>query len=73
MFQLENVNKIYKNKETEFKALDNISLEIADQEILSIIGTSGSGNLAQYNEHGCSPFERAYKLQRYDVRYSNTV
>ena len=28
MFQLENVNKIYKNKETEFKALDNISLEI---------------------------------------------
>ena len=57
MFQLENVNKIYKNKETEFKALDNISLEIADQ----------------YNEHGCSPFERAYKLQRYDVRYSNTV
>ncbi len=75
MFQLENVNKIYKNKETEFKALDNISLKIADQEILSIIGTSGFGedNLAQYNEHGCSPFERAYKLQRYDVRYSNTV
>ena len=30
MFQLENVNKIYKNKETEFKALDNISLEIAE-------------------------------------------
>ena len=74
MFQLENVNKIYKNKETEFKALDNISLEIADQEILSIIGTSGSGKTTlSYNEHGCSPFERAYKLQRYDVRYSNTV
>jgi ABC-type lipoprotein export system ATPase subunit len=32
MFQLENVNKIYKNKETEFKALDNISLEIAASE-----------------------------------------
>ena len=49
MFQLENVNKIYKNKETEFKALDNISLEIADQEILSIIGTSGSGKTTLLN------------------------
>ena len=41
MFQLENVNKIYKNKETEFKALDNISLEIADQEILSALPAPG--------------------------------
>lgn len=49
MFQLENVNKIYKNKETQFKALDNISLEIADQEILSIIGTSGSGKTTLLN------------------------
>ena len=72
MFQLENVNKIYKNKETEFKALDNISLEIADQEILSIIGTSGSGKTTLLNIMS-TPFERAYKLQRYDVRYSNTV
>ncbi len=75
MFQLENVNKIYKNKETEFKALDNISLEIADQEILSIIGTSGSGKTTLLNIMStvAPPFERAYKLQRYDVRYSNTV
>lgn len=75
MFQLENVNKIYKNKETEFKALDNISLEIADQEILSIIGTSGSGKTTVLIilSKVVFPFERAYKLQRYDVRYSNTV
>jgi putative ABC transport system ATP-binding protein len=49
MFRLEKVNKIYKNQETEFQALHTISLEIADNEILAIMGASGSGKTTLLN------------------------
>ena len=49
MLKVENVTKIYKKesslfkKEEDFKALNNISFELEENKVLSIIGESGSG------------------------------
>ncbi len=43
MIRLKNINKIYSNYENETKALNDISLEIGQGEMLAITGTSGSG------------------------------
>ncbi|PAV28198.1 hemin ABC transporter ATP-binding protein [Virgibacillus profundi] len=40
---LENVSKVYKDGPKEFKALDNVSLEVKPGEFIAIIGPSGSG------------------------------
>ena len=49
MLKVENVTKIYKKesslfkKEEDFKALNNVSFELEENKVLSIIGESGSG------------------------------
>lgn len=43
MVRLTNVTKKYGRGEAEIRALDNISLEIAKGEIVSVIGKSGAG------------------------------
>ena len=43
MLKVTNVSKIYKKKEEEVRAIDNISLEIPSGDFVSIIGPSGSG------------------------------
>lgn len=44
MIELHNITKIYNpKKHNQFKALNNISLEIADGEFCAVIGKSGSG------------------------------
>ena len=43
MIELRNVRKIFKTKESEVKALDDVSLKIEDGDIYGIIGFSGAG------------------------------
>ena len=43
MLNVKNVSKIYKKKDEEIRAIDNVSLEIPSGDFVSIIGPSGSG------------------------------
>ena len=43
ILKLENISKIYKNGDKEFKALDGISLSVEAGSSLAIMGASGSG------------------------------
>lgn len=43
MIRLQKINKTYRNYENETKALNDVSLEIGQGEMLAITGTSGSG------------------------------
>ncbi|MEH7418937.1 methionine ABC transporter ATP-binding protein [Neobacillus drentensis] len=43
MISIQNVQKIFSGKKGEFKAVDNVNLEIQDGEIFGVIGYSGAG------------------------------
>lgn len=43
MLKVQKVSKIYKRRDQELKAIDNVSLEIPKGDFVSIIGPSGSG------------------------------
>lgn len=43
MIEIKNVTKIYKDKEREVKAVDDVSLNIKEGEIVGVIGYSGAG------------------------------
>ena len=53
MIKLENIIKTYTMGENLVHALDGVSLEIADNEFISIIGPSGSGKSTLMNMIGC--------------------
>lgn len=52
MIQLQNVNKVYRTKSIETLALNNINLEVADGEFLSVMGPSGCGKSTLLNIMG---------------------
>ena len=49
MITLVNLNKIYRTKEIETQALENINLNIEEKEFVSIMGPSGCGKSTLLN------------------------
>ena len=43
VYELKGVSKVFRNEGKDFKALDDINLEIYEGEIFGIIGMSGAG------------------------------
>ncbi|HJB85300.1 MAG TPA: ABC transporter ATP-binding protein [Candidatus Alistipes merdigallinarum] len=52
MISLENITKIYRTKEVETVALENVNLEVQQGEFLSIMGPSGCGKSTLLNIAG---------------------
>ena len=69
MIEIENITKVYQMGETEVRALDGISLKIADGEWVAITGPSGSGKSTLMAILGCldSPTSGSYQLDGIDV------
>lgn len=53
MIELKNISKIYGEKESITKALDNINLKIHNGDFISIMGPSGCGKSTLLNILGC--------------------
>jgi putative ABC transport system ATP-binding protein len=69
MIEIENITKVYPMGETEVRALNGVSLKIADGEWVAITGPSGSGKSTLMAIIGCldSPTSGSYKLDGVDV------
>ena len=69
MIEIEKITKVYQMGETEVRALDGVSLTIADGEWVAITGPSGSGKSTLMAILGCldSPTSGSYKLDGVDV------
>ena len=52
MIKLTNLQKIYRTKEIETVALENVNLEVQQGEFLSIMGPSGCGQSTVLNIMG---------------------
>ena len=53
LVELRNVSKIYRLGEEEIRALDDVTLDIAEGEFISVIGPSGSGKSTLMHILGC--------------------
>ena len=69
MIEIENITKVYQMGETEVRALNGVSLKIADGEWAAITGPSGSGKSTLMAILGCldSPTSGDYHLDGIDV------
>jgi putative ABC transport system ATP-binding protein len=69
MIEIKNITKIYQTGEVEFKALDDVSFNIADGEFVAIMGPSGSGKSTLMHILGAldSPTSGTYFLDKKDV------
>ncbi len=69
MIEIENITKVYQMGETEVRALNGVSLKIADGEWTAITGPSGSGKSTLMAILGCldTPTSGVYRLDGTDV------
>ncbi|MDO4553158.1 MAG: ABC transporter ATP-binding protein [Bacillota bacterium] len=71
LVRLENIYKIYTMGDTEVRALDGVSLDIYEKEMVAIVGQSGSGKSTCMNIIGCLdiPTSGTYRLKGEDVSH----
>ena len=71
--QLENVSKVYRVGQVETRALNDITLNIAEGQFTALIGPSGSGKTTLLQLLGCldKPDQGAVKIKGQDVTRFN--
>jgi putative ABC transport system ATP-binding protein len=69
LVELEDVTKIYRMGDVELRALDGVSLAIAEGEFTAVMGASGSGKSTLMNLLGCldRPTSGRYRLDGREV------
>ena len=69
MLELDHVSKVYSTGTIEVRALDDVSLQVDEGEMVAIMGHSGSGKSTMMNIIGCldSPTSGTYRLDGLDV------
>ncbi len=69
VIEIIDVSKIYGEGDSEVRALDNVSLNIAEGDFVTIMGSSGSGKSTLMNILGCLdvPTMGTYRLDGIDV------
>jgi putative ABC transport system ATP-binding protein len=69
VIEIINVSKIYGEGDSEVRALDDVSLNIAEGDFVTIMGSSGSGKSTLMNILGCLdvPTMGTYRLDGIDV------
>lgn len=74
LIEINNLIKTYETGETNFRALDDVSLSIEENEFVAIMGASGSGKSTFMNMLGCldKPTSGSYFLDGIDVMKLNS-
>ena len=69
LIHLEDITKIYKMGEIEVGALQGVSLDIEEGEMVAIMGPSGSGKSTLMNVIGCldAPTDGKYFLDGQEI------
>ncbi|MFC3123359.1 ABC transporter ATP-binding protein [Agaribacter flavus] len=69
MLALSNIKKFFQNGEERVTAINDLSLKIAENEFVAIMGSSGSGKSTLMNVLGCldTPNSGKYTLNNQDV------
>jgi putative ABC transport system ATP-binding protein len=64
LIEMEDLVKVYKTGDVELRALDGVSLRVAEREFVAIMGSSGSGKSTLMNILGCldRPTSGTYEL-----------
>ena len=73
--KIKNLSKIYKTGEREFKALDNINLEIEEGNFVVILGPSGAGKSTLLNLIGGmdTPTNGTIKINGEDISNEQNI